>query len=273
MKLLTAVSTALLAASALAAPAIPSADDRLAARVARRDAARRTSPLQKISSDVETEGTNEPTKTNDETSTNWAGVVIENPPAGATFTAVSATFTVPKPTSTGGSNSQSASAWVGIDGDTCQSAILQTGIDFTVRGSSVSYDAWYEWYPDYAYDFSGISMAAGDTMSIAVVSSSKTSGTATIKNISKGTTVTKQITSSSSLCGTNAEWIVEDFESGGGMVPFANFNTVTFTNAVAKLSNGQTAAPSSGTKIEIVQNGKTLTSVSDTSNSVTVKYV
>lgn len=52
------------------------------------------------------------------------------------------TFTVPTPKkpSGGGSGSFAASAWVGIDGDTCQTAILQTGIDFTVSGSSVSYD-------------------------------------------------------------------------------------------------------------------------------------
>jgi hypothetical protein len=34
-------------------------------------------------------------------------------------------------------------------------AILQTGIDFCIQGGEVSYDAWYEWYPDYAHDFSG----------------------------------------------------------------------------------------------------------------------
>ena len=34
-----------------------------------------------------------------------------------------------------------ASAWVGIDGDTCANAILQTGIDFTVtEDGSVRYD-------------------------------------------------------------------------------------------------------------------------------------
>ena len=274
MKFFAAISTALLAATALAAPRIPSAEDRLAARVARRSGGlRKTTPPQKIVSSGEVDGTNEPTKTNDEQSTNWSGVVIESPPAGATFTAVSATFTVPRPTSTGGSGQQAASAWVGIDGDTCQTAILQTGVDFTVQGSSVSYDAWYEWFPDYAHDFSGISFSVGDQISISVVSHSRTSGTTTIKNISKGQTVTKQVTSSASLCGTNAEWIVEDFEEGSSLVPFANFNTVTFSNAVASLSNGQTASPSSGTKIEIVQNGKTLTSVSDSSNSVTVKYV
>lgn len=37
------------------------------------------------------------------------------------------------------SNTRSVSAWIGIDGDTCSSAILQTGLDFTVSCSAVSY--------------------------------------------------------------------------------------------------------------------------------------
>lgn len=49
------------------------------------------------------------------------------------------------------------------DGDECESAILQTGLDFTVSNGEVSYDSWYEWYPDYAYDFSGITFSAGDS--------------------------------------------------------------------------------------------------------------
>jgi hypothetical protein len=100
---------------------------------------------------------------------------------------VTGTFIVPTPKSTG-SGTQSASAWVGIDGDTCGSAILQTGVDFTVTSAGkVSYDAWYEWFPDYAYDFSGISFSAGDSVTVTVVAPSKTKGTATIKNNTKGT--------------------------------------------------------------------------------------
>ena len=30
------------------------------------------------------------------------------------------------------------------------------------------YPAWYEWYPDYAYDFSGISFSAGDSVKLTV---------------------------------------------------------------------------------------------------------
>ena len=182
---------------------------------------------------------------------------------------------------------------MGIDGDTCGTAILQTGVDFTVSGSSVSYDgmcaplclppdihrslneyppAWYEWYPDYAYDFSGISFSAGDTVTVTVTASSKTGGTATITNQTKGKTVTHTFSSQPSLCEYNAEWIVEDFESGGSLVPFANFGTVTFTGASAGLVSGGTAGPSGATLIDIEQNNKVLTSVSVSGSSVTVSY-
>lgn len=58
-----------------------------------------------------------------------------------TFTSVTGTFVVPTPkVPSGGSGSYSASAWVGIDGDTCDTSILQTGIDFTISGGKVSFD-------------------------------------------------------------------------------------------------------------------------------------
>ena len=59
-----------------------------------------------------------------------------------TFKSVTGTFVVPVPKApSGGSGGfYSASAWVGIDGDTCDTAILQTGIDFTINNGEVSYD-------------------------------------------------------------------------------------------------------------------------------------
>ncbi|KAI0444929.1 peptidase A4 family-domain-containing protein [Xylaria telfairii] len=101
---------------------------------------------------------------NVEYSSNWAGAVLSS----TGFTSVVGTIIVPTPKSTG--KTASASAWVGIDGDTCGTAILQTGLDFSITSSgSVSYDAWYEWYPDYAYDFSGFPVSAGDEVKITVV--------------------------------------------------------------------------------------------------------
>jgi hypothetical protein len=197
---------------------------------------------------------------------------------------VTATFTVPTPSGSG-----AASAWVGIDGDTCGTAILQTGLDFTISSGRVSYDgqwsfldlqciaaqcppAWYEWYPDYAYDFSGITFSSGNSVTITVTATSKTSGTAVIKNNTTGKSVSKTITSSAALCEQNAEWIVEDFESGGGLVPFANFGTVTFSSASAGLVSGGSVTPSGASLIDIQQNGKVLTSSSISGGSVTVKH-
>jgi len=200
-------------------------------------------------------------------SSNWSGAVLTAPPAGTTFNAVSAQFVVPTPSGSG-----SASAWVGIDGDTYSNAILQTGIDFTISSGKVSYDAWYEWYPDYAYDFSGIPIKAGDTIALSVKSTSSKAGTAVIENLTTGKTVTKSLTSTYALGGQNAEWIVEDYEENGSLVALADFGTVTFTNAVAGYTGG-TEGPTGSDIIDLKQSSKVLTSVSTSANTVTVTYV
>ncbi|KAJ5873506.1 uncharacterized protein N7473_013379 [Penicillium subrubescens] len=212
--------------------------------------------------------------THEDYSSNWAGAVL----IGSGYTAVTGQFTVPTPKVPSGSSSSgtySASAWVGIDGDTWGDAILQTGVDFTITNGKVSYDAWYEWYPDYAYDFTGIAISAGDVIKVTVTAASKSSGTAVIENVTTGKSVSHTFSSSStqgSLGEVNAEWIVEDFESGGSLVNFANFGTVTFTGAQAT-DNGSKVGPSGATLIDIKQNNQVLTSSSVTSNSVKVSYV
>ncbi|KAJ3472193.1 hypothetical protein NLG97_g11202 [Lecanicillium saksenae] len=93
-----------------------------------------------------------------------------------------------------------------------------------------------------------------------VDASSTKKGVATLHNLSNGQKVSHTFTTTpSTLCETNAEWIVEDFESGGNLVPFANFGSITFTDASAKGSSG-TVTPSGGTIIDIRdQSGKILT--------------
>ncbi|EIN07874.1 hypothetical protein PUNSTDRAFT_114298 [Punctularia strigosozonata HHB-11173 SS5] len=262
------LATALLSFALLATSAfgIPTAAERKTARLERRRLGVHQS-RPKVSSENLITNTSHV-----EYSSNWAGAVLSS--SSGTYKSVTGTFVVPTPSKPSGSRSgtYSASAWVGIDGDTCDTAILQTGLDFTISGSSVSYDAWYEWYPDYAYDFSGISFKAGDSVTVTVTASSTKSGTAVIKNNTTGKSVSKTISSSSALCEQDAEWIVEDFESGGSLVPFANFGTVTFTGASAGLSSG-TTTPSGATLIDIEQSSSVLTSVSVSGSSVTVKYV
>lgn len=131
--------------------------------------------------------------------------------------------------------------------------------------------AWYEWYPAPAHDFSGINISAGDVIKLTVTASSTTSGTATVENLTNGQTVTKDLNSTSPLCEQNAEWIVEDFAQGGKLVSFANFSSVTFTNAEA--TGHGTSTPSGATIVNIQQNNQVLTSVLINGSSVTITYV
>lgn len=258
MKFAAVVSTLLLVGSAVAAPGTAMRAERHRKRVA---SGRKGNPIHRIDSGAVTN------KTNVEYSSNWAGAIL----IGTGYTSVTGTFTVPTPSTTG-----SGSAWVGIDGDTCDTAILQTGIDWTKSGSSITYDAWYEWYPDYAYDFSGISLAAGDSITVTVTATSKTAGTAVIENNTNGDKVTHTFTNEGSegdLCEYNAEWIVEDFEEGSSLVKFADFGTVTFTGASATDGSGSVGV-SGATIIDIEQSSKVLTDCSTSgSSSVTCTYV
>lgn len=263
----TILAQALLAASTFAVPHGGGLSKRLARRATRR------SSHPQIPASGDTEG---PEGSNVQYSSNWSGAVLTSPPSGSTFTSVSAQFTVPNPKSVDG-KAGAASAWVGIDGDTYQNAILQTGLDFNVDASgAVSYDAWYEWYPNPSVDFSGISFKAGDNVAISVVAPSTTHGVATIHNLSSGQTVHRNMTapsSSSALGGQNAEWIVEDFESNGSLVSFCNFGTVTFSDATAGLSSGSSVGTDGSVLMDIRQNNKILTSANTpSSSSITVTY-
>ncbi|GAP88138.1 putative acid proteinase protein [Rosellinia necatrix] len=267
MKTATLATGALLAATALAAPGTAARWAKHAARRAGRGSGFKIAATagEGVVAAVSANGTAKHV----EYSTNWAGAVLSS----SGYTSVVGTITVPTPKGTG--RSASASAWVGIDGDTCGTAILQTGLDFSVSASgAVSYDAWYEWYPDYAYDFTGFSVKGGDQVKITVTASSKSAGVATLQNLSTGKSVSHSFSSESNqLCEYDAEWIVEDYESGGSLVPFADFDAVTFTGAAA-VKSGATVGVAGATILDIKQGSAVLTDCSTSgSSTVTCTYV
>jgi hypothetical protein len=209
---------------------------------------------------------------NAEYSSNWAGAVL----IGSGYTSVTGSIVVPtpqEPPNARRGTQYAASAWVGIDGDTCGNAIIQTGVDFYIQDGVVSYDAWYEWLPDYAYDFDDFSLGAGDTIQMTVTASSTTAGVAKLENLSTGQSVTHSFSGETdSLCEANAEWIVEDFSDGNSLVPFADFTTVTFTGASA-VTDGNTVDTTGATIIDMRQNNRVLTSCSAGGDEVTCTYV
>ncbi|KAI2640970.1 peptidase A4 family-domain-containing protein [Xylaria nigripes] len=247
------LATVLFAAGALSAPNTAARWARNAARQSRKSNLRQ-------SVEAPVNGTK-----NVEYSSNWAGAVLSD----SGFTSVVGTITVPVPRGDG--REAAASAWVGIDGDTCGNAILQTGLDFTVDAfGEVSYDAWYEWFPDYAYDFTGFRVSAGDEVRMTVTASSKSAGTALLENLTTGDQVSKRFTNeANTLCEWDAEWIVEDFESGGSLVPFADFDSVTFSEASAT-QNGRNVGVSGASILDIVV-GQNIVTDCGVSGSTTVR--
>ncbi|TVY44283.1 Aspergillopepsin [Lachnellula subtilissima] len=203
-------------------------------------------------------------------SSNWAGAAI----TGSGITEVSGTFTVPKPTvPSGGSSSTEycGAAWVGIDGYS-NSDLIQTGVLWCIEDGSYEYEAWYEYLPASLVAYSGISVTAGSVVTVTATKTGTNSGVTTLK--SGGSTVSHTFTGESSpIPGASAEWIVEDFLSGGSEVPFADFGTVTFTGATAVVNGATvTAGGDSAVNIYLEESGTVLTSTTISGSTVTVTY-
>lgn len=249
----TTVLAALLCAEATVA-AVP-ADRRLARRLARRESrARRSAPFKQVIKEHST------------VESNWGGAILE----GTGFTAASVVANVPLGS---GGSSAAGSAWVGIDGYTCDSAILQTGFDWYGDGT---YDAWYEWYPEYSADFTGITISEGDSIQMSVIATSLTSGSATLENLSSGETVTQTFTdvTAGSLCGTSAEFIIEDFEecdSNGNCqpVPFASFAPAIAFTSISATANGASVPLSDAQISEVIVDNVDLTDCSISGTTLT----
>lgn len=189
---------------------------------------------------------------------NWGGAVQE----GNGWTYVTGTATVPS--ITGQSSEAGAAGWVGIDGDSCQNAILQTG--FAAFGDG-SLEAWYEWFPEPSFTYD-LDISAGDQLRMTVFAHDTNSGNSTIENLTTGQSASHQFENmSESLCLTDAEWIVEDFESGGESVPFANFGDIDFTDAEARSPDG-TVTPKGSEILEVTVNGQPRTSCSASPSGV-----
>lgn len=116
-----------------------------------------------------------------------------------------------------------------------------------------------------------------------VLASSTTNGMAVIENLTTGQAVQQflSVAASSALCESNAEWIVEDFQSctAAGVcpqVPFANFGAVTFSNSLA-LQGGKLITPGTAGQnlqtLDLYQNSAVLTNCAVSGATVSCKYV
>ncbi|KAG8221737.1 concanavalin A-like lectin/glucanase domain-containing protein, partial [Butyriboletus roseoflavus] len=221
-------------------------------------------------------------------SSDYAGAILTSGNTG-TFSAITGDFTVPK---FSGSNGSSAQIWLTIDGITCPNIMLGAGIALTVGDSGTSYygkvvlnhtfthtslfpsrTAFYKRAPDQipqAFPDS-FNISAGDTLSINVTASSPTSGTVTIENQTNGQVASKDLTSSTPLCGQDMGWGVSDPRLNGSLVPLADFGTVVFKNAMGNGVSG--FSPSNATIVNMLQNNTVLANATTSETSVTIKYL
>jgi hypothetical protein len=188
------------------------------------------------------------------TSGNWSGygVPLEGT-VSDTFSQVSGTWTIPSVTGTGRATTYS-SVWVGIDGYS-SGTVEQIGTEQDWSSGRAKNYAWFEMYPNGAYQITGFPMKAGDSISAQVVYLGETfvqTGNGkhkttvqesvfqlTIVNNSQKAfyTVPTSYTTIPTPQRSSAEWIVEA-PSSGKILPLANFGTVNFSDCSATGLNG-----------------------------------
>ncbi len=95
------------------------------------------------------------------TSTNWSGYAVTG--ATGSVTSVNGSWTVPAVTAgTSRTTTYYSAFWVGIDGFS-SSTVEQTGTISQIQGSTATYYAWYEFYPNPMYQIS-MTVKPGDKM-------------------------------------------------------------------------------------------------------------
>jgi len=168
-----------------------------------------------------------------ETSSNWSGYVVT---AAKSFSAVSATWVVPRATCTAG-NTASVATWVGLGGDSEGSGSLEqigSELDCSASGKA-TYSLWYELVPAASVPIR-LAVAPGNRVSASV----RVAGTKVIlriANLTRGTSFARTLTTAAPDT-SSAEWIVEapsacDARGFCRTVSLASFGKVAFTNASA----------------------------------------
>jgi hypothetical protein len=183
-------------------------------------------------------------------SENWSGYAVTG--ANGAFSSVSVSWTQPTATCTGGRHGRGsdtyAAFWAGLDGYSSDS-VEQTGTLIECVGSSAYYYGWYEMYPAALTTYSN-TVRPGDAMSASVTFSGSDTYTLTLKDATQGWTETT-VQSESGLDRSSAEVITEApcCTASGGILPLADFGTVSYT---ASTDNGSSMGTQSPTEIIMV---------------------
>jgi hypothetical protein len=159
---------------------------------------------------------------------NWAGYADVASNSGA-FTNVSGSWTVPAVTCT--AEDRITSEWVGLDGFS-DSTVEQAGtVGQCFKGTALYY-TWYEMYPAGTVQV-GTTVTAGDSITASVTRLGVSYTLKLTDAAHTGSSFSKTLFCPTTTClDKSAEWIAErPAYSNTGIVPEAQFSTVTFSNA------------------------------------------
>jgi len=168
------------------------------------------------------------------TSTNWSGYAA----TGSTYTSVSTTYVQPSLSCSGRSGTYAA-FWVGLDGYS-SSTVEQTGTMGYCSGSTAEYLGWYEMYPQGSKDYSN-TVKAGDTIYESVKFTGSDVYTLVLEDETRDWTKTTVVDASGDA-RSSAEVIAEAPYSGG-VLPLADFGTVTFDGSLVDGSDLSSFSP------------------------------
>lgn len=170
-------------------------------------------------------------------STNWGGYAVTGAAGSVSF--VGGSWTVPAVSCPKRGTSYVA-FWVGIDGYS-SSTVEQTGTLAQCSNGVATYSAWYEFYPSSMHTISALPIRSGDVITAQV---QFTSGSTFVTTITDTTTAKTSSTTASvaSAQRSSAEWIAEAPSSNSGVLPLANFGTVSFGSSNTATIGGVTQA-------------------------------
>jgi hypothetical protein len=180
-------------------------------------------------------------------STNWSGYAVTG--ANGTYTSVTASWTEPTATCSKRQD-QYAAFWIGLDGYSSDS-VEQTGTDSDCDGKTPDYYGWYEMYPADPVYYTN-TVKPGDSFTSSVTFSGTETYTLVLTDKTQGWTQTQSI-NESGFDRSSAEVITEApcCTHCGGILPLADFGTVTYGSSTA---NGTSLASQSPTSIVMIDN-------------------
>jgi hypothetical protein len=175
------------------------------------------------------------------TSKNWGGYAAEtnfSSPQSGTVTSVSGSWIVPAVTPSANSSLAPLSdcaVWVGIDG-LDNSTVEQVGTESYIYNGVITYDAWYQMYPDSS--LITFTVSPGDSITANVtfgLPHHLNQFQLSLTDNTSGRYFT--VYEPSTALRTSAEWIVEAPTASDGIAPLPTFGSVSFTNAQATIGS------------------------------------